>query len=732
MGLLNFIRGNKKNPTIRTSSDVQQVPPQLPPINQPGSMPYLPNYFENQQPQQTNQQQEIQYPVLQQPNIDPQVNEMQLPVVPTLNPMQPTDPQPIQFNEPEDPMAGFMPSVQGLNNNVLPPVQPPAEMISQDEPVQEEVSQNEIAADYMSPQPETPIQETQAQPTVQPIRNFPIIPNIQDLKLPEIPGMQPKSTEPNQTNVSDTSQNDEMTTVSDISSNKSLDDLLKIDLPKLPDISGLVGTPIGSQNTQNSNSQAQVNLPTQSDATQESNSIVDLPQIPELPKLDLSLLQPMNFQANNNGANKPNDNQIQNQVDLEDQNNTSPDTTNLEQENKEAIDDVIQDQGIPSLNDTIDVSSNDLMNNQISDSNQVFSNDSTTSPSLQDESNLINNIENSDNTHNENNIDIADITNSADISNSTDNTIVEENASAVENQTEVLDENFGLQTNIPSSSEPTNTVQEDIANNIDSTNLVSTQPEMSIEENEKMSEPIELTTNLVSASEKQSEEVETAPNAISEKRIIKSVAFLGLDNGPMQQSTGNALVSVVKGLLKNSYEIVIDSKKGYGEHISQTAASIKKGVKGIFLKPYLSSDFSLPTKQLAESFNTSEIYSDYIERVKSIFRNSQAFIFLETGGIYNVSLLTTIWAVSKMYLGQNKPVILVGSFWKEKIESFKSLFDLSKNDLESIHILDSANEILSKLGEIEQSYKKRDDLMHVEKTLDMRIEGDESDYIVLP
>lgn len=715
MGLLNFIRGNKKNSTIRTASDVQQAPPQLPPINQTGSLPYLPNHLKNQQPQEVNQQPEIQYPVLQQQNNEQQINGIQIPNQTGLNPFQLNQQQDI-VSEPEDPMAGFLPSVQGQNNNLtqdLPPVQPPTEMISQVEPVQEEVSQNEIAADYMNPQGGTPIQETQVQPTAQPIRNFPIIPNIQDLKLPEIPGMQPTSAEPNQTNSSDASQNEEVTTVSDISSNKSLDDLLKIDLPKLPDISGLVGTPTASQNIQNSDSQVQVNLPTQNDATQGSNSIVDLPPIPELPKLDLSLLQPMNFQNNNQTIQSTEDINAENiATNINEPSNQIDDIPSAGADNsleENSLNIQVQDStssGINTENMTSDAESNLQINEITSDSISNVENDIT-------ENNILNDSV-VQGTAEANSTDLGDIANNSDSEQKNSDDLQVENSGFIsENNNDNLVDEALL-----SASENTQDTMQDTAPEIE--NIVGN------------AQPIELTTDLISASEKQSEEVETAPISTSEKKIIKSVAFLGLDNGPMQQSTGNALVGVVKGLLKNNYEIVIDSKKGYGEHISQTAASIKKGVRGIFLKPYLSSDFSLPTKQLAESFNTSEIYSDYIERTKSIFKNSQAFIFLETGGIYNISLLTTIWAVSKMYLGQNKPVILVGSFWREKIESLKSLFDLSKNDLDSIHILDSANDILPKLNEIEQSYKKRDDLMHVEKTLDMRIEGDESDYIVLP
>lgn len=641
MGLLDFVRGGKKpsKSTIRTAQDVQkeQHVQQLPPPN-PSALPFIPQYLED--PRAGQQQTEgIQF--TQQPGAI----------------------------EPPDPMAGFMTPMEE-------PIRPKQNSVPQDLAMGQ-YTQNNFEPDTVSAVLSDNNQPTNPVPpfvqTEQYVNDIPPMPMFSDFKMPVfpiIPGF--GDVNQNGSNSTTPSDQDEFTSMSDLANSrssledKSLEDLLKVDLPPLPRL--------GVTNSQ-----------TQSDNTQETSAISNSKSAQLMPEIDLPPIP--NFPPLPNFTKQSSDT-VMNTTDETYLDSTVQDETVVQQ-----VDQQNQVDGGSIINpDPAQVQSQSLQTTQ-----------GTETP-VQDEFE----------------VNAIDATNFEDIGSpeSIGSEITQNDLTLANPESQM---HTALNQDIAS---PSQIVSEAVG-------LVDPQMEAII--GDEVTPVVETAENQGIFQDQLAEEkIEEAIPAFSPRRVISKIAFLGLDGGVTDQSTGNALVSVVKDLVKNKFEIVIDSKKGYGEHISQTAASVKAGVKGIFLKPYLSNDFSLPAKQLTESFNTSLVYSNYIERLKSIFSNSDVFVFFETGGLYNISLMTTLWAISKMYLGQNKPMVLVGDGWKKKIEALKELIGLTKSDVDAVIQISSILDLSEKLSQIENNYQSKTDMMNVEKVIDKRIEGDESDFIVLP
>ncbi|GAB4285648.1 MAG: hypothetical protein Kow0081_3550 [Candidatus Dojkabacteria bacterium] len=238
-------------------------------------------------------------------------------------------------------------------------------------------------------------------------------------------------------------------------------------------------------------------------------------------------------------------------------------------------------------------------------------------------------------------------------------------------------------------------------------------------------------TNMQDLQEIQPVKVEKEHNINPKvKKIFRKIALIGLAGKAIDQATGEAVKVMTKDLLRNNIDIMIDSRTGYGEHVLQASLAFGKKVTGVYLRPYLSNDFSVASKQLNENDSFSVIYSNYLERLRHFAKDARLFVVFENSGIHNLSSFLVLWSVSKMYLGQHKPLILVGAGWKDKLSKLKEMFSLSENVMQVVSIVNSPRDVLPEIDRLNTRFAKKKDFVKVEKVVDRRVEGDEKDFIV--
>lgn len=214
------------------------------------------------------------------------------------------------------------------------------------------------------------------------------------------------------------------------------------------------------------------------------------------------------------------------------------------------------------------------------------------------------------------------------------------------------------------------------------------------------------------------------------KKIFRKVALLGLSGKSIDQSIGEKIKTMTRDLLRNNIDVLIDSRSGYGEHVLQASLAAGRKVTGVYLKPYLSNDFAQSSLQLTENESFSVLYSNFLERLRHFAKDARLFVVFENGGLHNLSSLLLLWSLSKMYLGQHKPIILVGESWAENLNVLKNTFGISDHDMSALTIVPSPSDVLGEIDKLNQKFSSKRDLVNVEKVVDRRVEGDEKDFIV--
>ncbi len=222
--------------------------------------------------------------------------------------------------------------------------------------------------------------------------------------------------------------------------------------------------------------------------------------------------------------------------------------------------------------------------------------------------------------------------------------------------------------------------------------------------------------------------VETAPKT-NKKDYFRKIALVGLSGPKFDPNHGLAVKDLVKKLYKSHMEVILDSKEGLGEFAIQAVNEVNKSATGIYLQPFMSSDFN-SNKVLKNNPGSSVIYSNYLERLRHIIKEGRLFIVFNSGGLHNLSALTTIWSISKMYYGQHKPVLLFGDSWEGMLKPMTDLLGVSQKDVDMLKIVKSSDEAIAEIMKIKDSFRASNDVV-VEKVVDRRVEGDERDFIVL-
>ncbi|MBZ5497436.1 MAG: LOG family protein [Acidobacteriia bacterium] len=100
-------------------------------------------------------------------------------------------------------------------------------------------------------------------------------------------------------------------------------------------------------------------------------------------------------------------------------------------------------------------------------------------------------------------------------------------------------------------------------------------------------------------------------------------------------------------------------------------------------------------------FLTHEIRSrNFFERLEILASNSSGFIAMR-GGMGTLTEISLIWNMLQTKTMPDKPVILVGRFWKSLLQSVAGHLVISPEELEIFHYVDSADEAVARLSSLD-------------------------------
>ncbi len=189
-----------------------------------------------------------------------------------------------------------------------------------------------------------------------------------------------------------------------------------------------------------------------------------------------------------------------------------------------------------------------------------------------------------------------------------------------------------------------------------------------------------------------------------------------LNNDNINPKVSQKVQELVKALSKEVKTILIDSAKGYGKDVIEALNSSSVELKGLFLRPYYSA-YSDESDVSSNAYLTTIMYSDLTERTRSLLRESDAIIIPELGGINNISQFMSVWSVGYLYIGQGKPVILLGKEWKAMLQNLKDTFKLTDQEISVLKVCETASEVFNSLVELDKQFSIRKGAVSIQKRL---------------
>lgn len=210
--------------------------------------------------------------------------------------------------------------------------------------------------------------------------------------------------------------------------------------------------------------------------------------------------------------------------------------------------------------------------------------------------------------------------------------------------------------------------------------------------------------------------------------IFQKIAIIGLNGPKVDMNKALELKEASKKLSSMGAKLLFDSKNGLGASVLDGLKESDGSGMGVYFRPFMSNLFSKVDKDIEPSNIVSFIYSNFVERLQFLMKESRLFVIVDSGGIHNYSQFMILWGMSYIYYGNHKPVVLYGADWKDTLEKLKTDMGLTQEEMESIKVVETPDQLISYIKELEQEYSKNP--TSIEKVIDRRVEGDERDFLI--
>lgn len=187
------------------------------------------------------------------------------------------------------------------------------------------------------------------------------------------------------------------------------------------------------------------------------------------------------------------------------------------------------------------------------------------------------------------------------------------------------------------------------------------------------------------------------------KKIIKRVAFFGdADAKPTDQhfiDTYNAS----KLLAENGYIIVNGGGPGVMLASTLGAKAGKGKVELVIIDEKVDMGEHYENSSEENKSNASKIYrTERIEdRTTKLIEIADAYIIMK-GGTGTMAELSLVWEKAKFDYGNHEPVIFMGKFWHEVIETIVNDLDFDKIEKRVYEIVDTPKEVLEAINKVQE------------------------------
>lgn len=192
------------------------------------------------------------------------------------------------------------------------------------------------------------------------------------------------------------------------------------------------------------------------------------------------------------------------------------------------------------------------------------------------------------------------------------------------------------------------------------------------------------------------------------KPIIKSpniqkVGIFGSADAQESSKLYNDAFKVAYALAKTGYTVI----DGGGPGVMKAASCGAKagGGKVIGVTFYPKNVFHFEGRDPHNPIDEEIKTSTYVGRTLTLIEKSDIFVIFN-GATGTLSEFSMAWGLARIYFEKRKAIILYGNFWKDILRVFKKYLLLRPVESKVYRIVDSPEEVLKAIIELEKEMKK--------------------------
>lgn len=210
---------------------------------------------------------------------------------------------------------------------------------------------------------------------------------------------------------------------------------------------------------------------------------------------------------------------------------------------------------------------------------------------------------------------------------------------------------------------------------------------------------------------------------------IKKLGFIGLNAKSLNEGIKMDLQELSEAIGGMLDEYILDSSIGYTPELLRGLSNKELNIKSFQLKSAYSLFTQEPFNLTDYSNLTSYIFSDSLERLKSIIGSSDALVLVYSEGMNNLMAAFAVMNMADFYKEIGKPFVLLGNEWESLLNTLVTNKVLDQSVVSSILIASDSNELLSHLQTLDNNFKKASTVDSKSKIVDLRKEDDELIYL---
>jgi len=172
---------------------------------------------------------------------------------------------------------------------------------------------------------------------------------------------------------------------------------------------------------------------------------------------------------------------------------------------------------------------------------------------------------------------------------------------------------------------------------------------------------------------------------------VKAVTFFGYAGAHEEDPFWKDAFEISKKVAERGLRIVNGGGPGIMLAATEGAESIDGLTTAVYYRPKASTMF-----EGAAPTNTADkkiFFADYVQRTMKLIELGDIY-FIFNGGTGTFSEFGMVWGLARLYYGHHKPLILVGDFWHEIVDSILKNMRIREEEKKVFYIADTAHEAM--------------------------------------